>query len=693
MTIFPSPTTARRTRPTGLALAFGIALFAAAPAVAQRAAPDTVAAEPITVLVLRTPITLSRVPHAVSGRAPGLAVGGAPGLGLDDALRGLPGVQVDQRFNEALGERISIRGFGARAQFGVRGVHVEYDGIPATLPDGQTTLSQVQPTSIDRVEALRGPGSAIYGNASGGVLRIESAAPPGSGQYESVDVSGGSFGRMRVSATTAGRAGVTGWRFDASRVAWDGFREHSASETWHLTGRMDRATAGGDLTFALHGVAYEAENPGSLSAEALAEDRRAAHPFNVAQDTGEEARHLEAGLTWSRPWGSGRLILSGHAIGRSVDNPIPPSIIDLDRFAAGARAVYRGVRPLPAGPMLWTAGVEADLQRDDRVNFENEGGEAGAVTLAQDETVSALAPFARASVPVTDRLAVLAGLRWDRIGFEADDRLTGAGDPDDSGSRTLEAWSPSAGVTFDAGERTTLYANVATAFETPTTSELANRPDGRGGFDPDLEPQRTRSVEAGLRTRPNAWARVDLAAYRAEVDDILVPFEVADQPGRQFFRNAGEAVHQGLEAEAAVARGPAAVRLAYTWTDARFAGGVTQVEDARVPGVAPHRVEATGTFERGGWVAELAARWVDEVPADDANTAAAASYAVADAAAASPPIPWGPAELRLRAGAANLLDEAYVASVVVNAFGERYFEPGPGRAGWVAISVGWVRGR
>ena len=677
------------------AFSVGAALVVGLPAsvMAQEAEPDTVEAAPIEVRVTRQPLLLSRVPRAVSVKEPGILATAAPGLGLDDALRGIAGVQVDQRFNEALGERISIRGFGARAQFGVRGVHVVYDGIPATLPDGQTTLSQVQPATIAAVEVLRGPGSAIWGNASGGVLRLESRGPPASGRLESVELAGGAFGRIRTTATTAGRTGATGWRFDLSRVAWDGFREHSDSETWHLTGRMDRAAGGGELSLAVHGVAYEADNPGSLSADQLAEDRTAAHPFNVVQGTGEEAGHLEAGLSWWRPLGSGRLILSGYAIDRSVENPIPPAIIDLDRFAGGVRLGYRGVRPLAAGPLLWSVGVEADLQADDRVNFENASGERGRVALAQDERVRAVAPWARVSWPVTRRVAVLGGIRWDRIDFEAEDRLVGPDDPDDSGSRTLEAWSPSLGVTVDLGRFTTLFANLATAFETPTTSELANRPDGAGGFHPTLEPQRTRSVEAGLRTSPVRWGRLELAAWRADVDDILVPFEIADQPGRQFFRNAGEAVHEGMEVEAMAAGGPAALRLAYTWTAARFAGGGLGPEDARIPGVAPHRVEALGSLVRGGWSLEVAGRWIDEVPANDANTAAAPSYGVVDLAGAGPPIGFGPAEARIRAGVTNLLDEAYVSSVVVNAFGDRFFEPGPGRSAWVGMEVRWRRPR
>lgn len=177
----------RRVRPWCIAAVALAVVPLARPAAAQVTESDTTDAIPIpgvTVSVLRMPFALSRVPYSISTKAEDEIRRAKPGLGLDEALRGIPGVQVDNRFNYALGERISIRGAGARAQFGVRGVRVMVDGVPATFADGQTALSHVDMTLLRRVEVIRGPASSLYGNTAGGVVQFETARPPGSGVFE-----------------------------------------------------------------------------------------------------------------------------------------------------------------------------------------------------------------------------------------------------------------------------------------------------------------------------------------------------------------------------------------------------------------------------------------------------------------------------------------------------------------------------
>jgi iron complex outermembrane receptor protein len=274
------------------------------------------------------------------------------------------------------------------------------------------------------------------------------------------------------------------------------------------------------------------------------------------------------------------------------------------------------------------------------------------------------------------------------------DRFITATDPDDSGARTLDALSPTLGVSVLAAPWLSVYGNVATSFQTPTTTELSNRESGAGGFNPELGPERTRSLEVGAKARRGpAW--VELAAYRARIDSMLIGFEVAGFPGRQFYRNAGQARHRGVEAGAGVtALRALTLRAAYTYTDARFVRyvvGSTDFAGNRVPGIAPHRLDATAYWRPSrGPFAGLDLRHESATPVADND----AEGRLASPACTVVDVRGGWTEVRARSfrlspsfGITNLLDVDYDTSVVVNAARGRFYEPGPGRTVYAGVEV------
>ncbi|MGH7589305.1 MAG: TonB-dependent receptor, partial [Gemmatimonadota bacterium] len=534
-----------------------LVLILVPPARAQEGRPevpdslDWQPVEPITVTILRDRVALTDAPFSLSVVQRGPEAALRPSLALDETLAQVPGVQVDDRHNEALGERISIRGFGARSQFGVRGLRVIVDGVPATMPDGQTALSHVDPASIERAEVIRGAGSALWGNASGGVILLETADPPAE-PFLAGGATAGSFGLKRVEAEAGGGHGRLGWRARAAGVQSDGHRRFSDARHAFASAKLQHS---GDrletrATFAL--VDYEAENPGALPDSLARADPQAAFPLNVRQRTGERARQGQAGLAlrW-QTWGSD-VEFDAWGLLRELDNPIPPAIVDLGRSAGGLRAVWRkSLAPDGRGTRL-VVGADLDVLRDDRRNFENLEGQPGDLVLDQRETVRGIGSFAQVARPLGGRVRLHAALRYDRVRFDVDDRFLGNDDPDDSGRRSMDALSPSLGLTLDAGTGVTVYGQAAAGFDTPTTSELANRPDGAGGLNPDLDPQRSRTLELGARARRDRWS-AEVALFRTGVEDALVPFQVPEVPGRDFFRNAGSTVHRGLEVAVQVA--------------------------------------------------------------------------------------------------------------------------------------------
>ena len=631
----------------------------------------------ITVNALRSGLSLAGAPLGRTVLEQARVAGAGAGVSVEEALRGVPGVQLDNRHNQALGERLSVRGFGARAGFGIRGVRVLVDGIPATMPDGQTTLNHVDPAQIHGAEVIRGVAAAFLGNAAGGALQLRTGVAPGvTGEFNA-----GPAGLVRASGSMGGSVGGT-------HVAWqrqDGFRAYSDWRRLVAGGTAALPLAGGRLEFAAHGVDYDARNPGALTAEQFAADPLQASPNNVRQRTGERGTHGQAGAGWVAPFGSRyRLELRGHAGARSLDNPIPPTVIGLERRFGGLRAQLSRV----GSAATVAVGAEAEWQRDDRRNHRNEEGTAGPLLLDQRERVRGLGGFAQAQWQPLRRVRLLGAVRGDRYRFAARDHLLTDGDH--SGARTLGAVTASVGAGMDVSRAVEVFAHAGTAYETPTTTELVNSPDGSGGFNARLDPERTRSVEAGLRAHSGAL-RAELIAFRAEVRDKLVAYEDSTAPGRQFYRNAGHARHQGVELAAELsASDRLALHAAYTRLDARFTDYTVDgeaMDGHRVPGAAAHQLAVGGRWTAAGTHLRLDARRTGRVAVDDANRAYAEAYTLVSARAEREAVRVGGIRMTLYGGVENALDRQHAAAVSVNAFGGRYYEPGPGRSGYAGVRL------
>jgi iron complex outermembrane receptor protein len=695
------PTPAKR-RPGLLAalLLSGLSLTTARPATAWQEPPDTVELSPVLVRVLGSSIGTG-APNPVSVvRGDELRRASAHAF-LDDALRAVPGVQIQNRFNFAVGERLSIRGFGPRAQFGIRGVRALVDGIPATLPDGQSTLDHLDLSSLGRVEILRGPNATLYGNAAGGVLHFRTLDPAEQARGIRLGTTTGSHGLLDVHGSTTGSLGGASYRAGFNHVEYDGFRRDPVADDGSTYGGATRTVVNsvvsvpvgpGTLRLVANGVDLDADNPGSLPESMLESEDRPAWGFNVASGTGKTVKQGQLGATWSEGSGARLTEVSVWGIRREFENPIPGTIVGVDRNAGGARAIVSRPVDVGFGTLSVGSGAELELQRDDRFNWENETGDKGALTLSQLENVRGTGLFGQLRLDLEPRVSLLAGLRYDRIRFSADDRFLEGGDPDDSGSRTMGAFSPSAGFVVGTGRGVEFFGSVARSFESPTTTELANRPTGAGGFNPALEPQKGLTFEGGVRARAAAWS-LEATLFRTDLEGELIPFEVATDPGRQYFRNAGSSHHSGWEITAEGRPLPGAnVRVAYTRVDARFDAYTTDSDDFsgnRVPGLAPYRIDALGSVRSGPAFVEIRGLYQDAVPTNDGGTATAAPYFLADVRAGLQDAGSRSTRISPYVAVANVFDRRYTGSVAVNAFGSRYFEPGPGRTFRLGFDVAW----
>jgi iron complex outermembrane recepter protein len=645
----------------------------------------------IEATVARGALPADRVPFAITMLESADRHVATPAVDLQELLRRVPGVVVGNRHNLAMDTRVVVRGFGARSAFGVRGVRILLDGIPLTLPDGQAALTNVDPGSIGRVEVIRGPAAALYGNAAGGVIALSTTEPPPDGMLE-VRAAAGTYGTgdpgnlVRLQGNAGGTGVRDSWFVGLSHLATDGFRDYSSARRTGLNARYRRVVGERSAVTAILNVAVVplAQNPGALPLDSAEQRPRMAWPQNVSTGSSKEVSQAQGGAAFSHDLGPALVEAAAYGLGRSMDNPLPfGRYIRLARSGGGARVVMRAADDRPTS---WTAGFEAQMQSDDRVERDNIAGAMGGATY-QDrvDRVASLAPFAFAQVDVHPRLAVRVGGRYDAVVFDSENRL-GSAAADRSARRVLDAWSGSTGALFQLGTGVAAFGSLSTWFQTPTTTELINVPPQPGeeccqtGFNPDLEPQDGWGWEAGLRGRtgPVAW---EVTGFDLSVRNEILPFQVEGVDGRDFYRNAGRSVHRGVEVggNAGLGRGWG-IGVAYAYSGFRFdEQGDDALAGNRLPGIPPHRLDAWLSRTAGVVTMELELEWVDRAPVNDANTAFAPAYAIADVRAARQMAVAG-AMLEPFVAVTNVLDVRYSASVVINAFGGRYHEPGPGRA-------------
>lgn len=611
-------------------------------------------------------------------------------LGLGEALAGVPGLYIQNRYNFSQDLSISLRGFGSRASFGIRGIRVYVDGIPETLPDGQAQVDSIDLGSAESIEVLRGPASSLYGNASGGVIAIETELG-NTRPYVEAGFASGELGFEQYGLKTGGSWQAVDYLFNASRQEIDGYREHSFAEGSLLNGKLGVRLGGDDrLTIAVnHTDQPTALDPGGIDAARAAANPRAARERNLLFDGGESLSQQRVGLVYQRERPGGNLLLRNYYVWRDFENRLPfveGGAVDFDRFFYGAGVQYGFGEQLPDAADV-TVGVDFDRQDDDRRRFDNNQGALGDLVFDQRERVDSLGAYLLGQYELGERWAVSAGLRYDQVAFDVSDRFLADGN--DSGDIEFDQVSPSLGASFQFGENVA-FGSFSSSFETPTTTELAN-PDGSGGFNAALEPQRADNYELGLKGE-RTGIYYELALFHIELTDELVPFEIAGFPGRTFFSNAGESERTGVETALSWQHDSGfGADVSYTWSDFTFDTFTDEsgnpFSGKQLPGLPEHFGYVGVTWQTtGGFYARLESRYSGELYADNANSVRVGSYTVTSLRA-SQEIERGDWIVRPYVGVNNLFDERYNSHIRTNAFGGRYYEPAPERNVYAGIDV------
>ena len=597
-------------------------------------------------------------------------------LSLQEYLVAVPGLFTQNANNYAQDLRISLRGFGARAAFGIRGIKLIVDGIPETTPDGQGQLDNLPLGLLSSVEVLRGPSASLYGNASGGVLYLNTLDQL---ENETIQLQSrlGAYGFQSYQLNTSLKGEKTDALLHINRTKTDGFRQNSGFEqTLFNTKIKHRLSSKSTLQLQLNYTdSPRAEDAGGITLEDTEADWSQARQRNVAYDTYESVNQFKSGLRWQQDWGDQwNLDTYGFYTFRDFYGKLPfenGGIIDLTRnyYGFGSRLNYIQDKH------RWQIGIETAQQADQRDRYLNLNGVQGSLSFSQLESFGSFGIY------------ILDEVRWEKVllrtSLRYDDLRLGADSV--SEDQTYQVLNPSVGLSYEVATQQRLFANFSSSFETPALSELSANPSGAEGLNLELEPARALNYELGWK---GLWAKTRMEAnvFFIESTNEILPYELEAFPGRSFYRNAGATQRWGVEVFGSYQWEQWELQASMTQAQYRFTENNTS-EGNTLPGIPNSQFFLQlGYTSLQNWQFQLTGEHIGSLYADTANAVQIEAFQKVRLQGGKT-IALGNLELNLFAGINNLFDVRYFDNIRLNAFGGRYYEPAPGRNAFFGLSA------
>ena len=635
---------------------------------------------------------------------------GSPLVNLSELMSAVPGTQVRNRENYAQDLQLSVRGFGTRSTFGVRGVRILIDGIPATMPDGQGQVSSISLTSAKRIEVLRGPLAQLYGNAAGGVLQVFTQDPPVSSTPKFGAGAGiGSDNQRHLDLSVGGGSETLGALLDVSRFTTDGYRDHSAAERTQVNAKVvARPSSSTTITGVFNSFDQPlSQDPLGLTRSAFSSNPRQVVPAAIQFDTRKTIDQQQAGIVVEHDLSASDRINARVYVGRrDVFQTLPMAgnqsnpqtgyttsaggVVDLDRSFGGVGLNWVHKTRVADMPLKWTIGVEADRLAETRKGFVNNNGVPGALRRNEDDTARNLDYFGQVEWAFAPQWDAQAGVRVSEVKFGVNDKYLVDGNS--SGAVTYHNTSPVLGVVWHANDNVNFYGNLGSGFETPTLAESAYRAGTATGPNFQLKASTSNQAEIGMKARSGRHS-LDLALFDARSRDEIVPQSTAN--GRTVFQNADRVQRRGIEVGWKADWQVVSTRLAYTLLDARFRSDYTSTSATgaqqpvasgnRLPGVPRNALyaEAETRIAEGATLA-LEMRAESKTWVNDINSEAAPGYAAFNLRLGKE-FRSAAARFYLFGRIDNLFDRQYAGSVIVNDANGRFYEPAPGRRFFVGV--------
>jgi len=684
-------------RPLARLLSALFPALALSPALAEE---NILRADAVVVTATRTEQSSFDLPVSIDSINQAQLQDGQLQVNLSESLARIPGINVQNRQNYAQDLQISSRGFGARASFGVRGLRLYADGIPATMPDGQGQVSNFDLGSAARIEVMRGPFSSLYGNSSGGVISLftEDGAP---GATVTPSVTFGSYGTQRIGTKLSGDTGKLNYVADISSFRTDGYRDHSAAKRDTLNGKFKWALdADSKLTLVVNAVDMpEAQDPLGLTRAQFDANPKQAAAAAISFNTRKSVAQNQLGLAYERKVGAGDTVnlmvyrgrrdatqFQSIPTGPQANATHPGGVIDLVRDYWGIDAHWTHRAELAGAPLTATIGLNYDNLDEARKGVQNfigsQLGVIGALRRNEDNHIFNFDQYAQLQWEPSEHWLLLAGLRNSQVKVNSKDKYIVAGNGDDSGSTDFSATTPVLGLTWRASPALSVYASYGQGFETPTMNELSYRSAGPG-LNFALQASKSDNYELGVKALLGQATQLNLALFDVRTDQEIV---VDTSSG-------GRTSRTGLEAGLATTwKNGFGLAAAYTYLDAHYRDNISATirSGNAIPGIPQQSVFVEGTWQHkpSGFSSALELRHVAKVYVNDANSDAAPAYTIASLRFGFEQNSMG-WKLKEFVRVDNLADKKYAGSVIVNESNSRFFEPAPGRTWLAGVSAAY----
>ncbi|MDC0560127.1 TonB-dependent receptor [Flavobacteriaceae bacterium] len=597
---------------------------------------------------------------------------------FSDFTRNTPGLFTSSSNNFSQDLRISIRGFGARSAFGIRGIKLIVDGIPETTPDGQSQLDNLPLGLVSSVEILRGPNANLYGNSSGGVISINTLSKSSEKYYGY----SGIFGAYQYQSLQ--RTRILDWNSSSLIIHYDkrrsnGYRDQSGYKSnilnlKYINDLDNKNKIVWQINYTDSPYAYDA---GGLKLSEVENDRRQARKNNIDYDTYEKVKHLKTGVSWNHKRNENSLFDSYFFYQkRDFFTKLPfnfGGIISLDRDYYGVGTKYTKRYALDNRNRTLVLGLDYLNQSDDRKRYKNDLGVKGEITFDQIERFKSTGLYMLSQTSYDTGFLLRYGIRYDVNIIRTDS----------SSSIMLDKLNPSLGLSYKVNSNDDIFFSFGTSFETPTLNELSNNPNG-GGLNENLKSSSSLNYEIGWRKSVSNLT-LEAIAYVISSENEILPYELEQFPGKNFYQNVGSTSRYGLELSSQLSFKGGKINLSYTLTKNKFEDFIidnNNLADNLIPGIPSQMLDLDLIFKLSrGRSLIISNRLIGERYADNANETLISSYNLLNVKYSKEIF-----NSEIFLGVNNAFNQEYFDNIRINAFGKRYYEPAPKRNFYFGIN-------
>ncbi|MBK9255565.1 MAG: TonB-dependent receptor [Saprospiraceae bacterium] len=642
-------------------------------------------------------ISAGRIPHlperssfAVSRLNHEIIQKGQQKISLIESLDYIPGVFTMNADNYAQDLRISIRGYGARSSFGIRGIKIIVDGVPETTPDGQGQVDNLDMNTIQSMEVMRGPSSGIYGNAAGGAILLQTDTGF-TKNFTEISAGTGSFGFGNYHLKSGRKINKFSILLQGSHITTNGYRDHSEMRNTILNGKLkyDISPKESISFYVSHASSPTANDPGALTAPERDNNPQMAVPNNIKFLAGERLMQSKFAFNYQKKglnnteWQANLFYTF-----RDFENALPfvnGGIVSLKRHFPGGNLRFNRTVPIHDFIWKWSAGIDVELQDDLRLRFNNMDGKPGNEVFRQQET------FLNSGVYMINALQASSSLEW-TLGIRADFIRISAKVPDKSTEQIqYNRFNPTFGLNYRPGRNTYLFANFTTNFESPALIELSNNPSGTTGFNKNVNPQTSVNREVGMRMNIFKKLKAEMSVFYISISNEILPYELPEFPQRIFYRNAGKSRRIGMEAAATwTVSDRITGHFNYTLSDFQYTDYILNGENLngnKPAGIPVHNLFTDWRYTSADrWFLILTGRYTSGIFVNDFNVLKDNAYVLFNLKAGAT-FKFKNFTLEPYGGLMNIGDERYSSNIRINAAGNRFFEPAPGRHFFAVVKV------